>query len=238
MTPAHPRPRQIRHESGQPPPQKPSSPAGLPRSRTTATAPARRQTSAAQDIKREWPTGPLRDIVTRSHRGMSEQPPRAAVMHNYASSSTAGWGRNTGLHDVDKAKAYCTRAKSRSERMPVGRDRVEKEPDGDVLGGRVLGHSACLLAWVWASLGWHPACLVHGGAIGMCSPGPCVGPASRFGGLCAGQLTAERVKMRMAAAVMRIAQPARTSRLRAASVVVLVIPQMLCRPAPVRSSTP
>ena len=83
-----------------------------------------------------------------------------------------------------------------------------------------------------------PACLVHGGAIGSCSPGPCAGPASRFGWLCAGQFTAERVKTRMAAAVMRIAQPARTSRLRAASVVVLVSPQMSCSPAPVRSSTP
>ena len=94
--------------------------------------------------------------------------------------------------------------------------------------------SAC----VWASQGRHPTCLVHCGAIGTCSPGPCVGPASRFGGLCAGQFTAERVKTRMAAAVMRIAQPARTSRLRAASVVVLVSPQMSCSPAPVGSSTP
>jgi hypothetical protein len=71
-----------------------------------------------------------------------------------------------------------------------------------------------------------------------CSPGPRIGPASRFGWLCAGQFTAERVKTRMAAAVMRIAQPTRTSRLRAASVVVLVIPQMSCSPAPVWSSTP
>ncbi len=39
--------------------------------------------------------------------------------------------------------------------------------------------------------------------------------------MCAGQFTAERVKTRMAVAVMRMAQPARTSRLRAASVVVL-----------------
>ena len=83
-----------------------------------------------------------------------------------------------------------------------------------------------------------PACLVRRGAIGTCSPGPRVGPAEQVRGLCAGQFTAERVKTRMAAAVMRIAQPARTSRLRAASVVVLVIPQMLCSPAPVRSSTP
>jgi len=45
----------------------------------------------------------------------------------------------------------------------------------------------------------------------VCSPGPCVGPASGFGAVCAGQFTAERVKMRMAAAVMRIAQPARTA---------------------------
>jgi hypothetical protein len=82
------------------------------------------------------------------------------------------------------------------------------------------------------------ACLVHGSAIGTCSPGPCVGPASRFGWLCAGQFTAERVKTRMAVAVMRTAQPARTSRLRAAAVVVLVIPQMSCSPAPAWSSTP
>ena len=86
--------------------------------------------------------------------------------------------------------------------------------------------------------GRRPACLVRGGAIGTCSPGPCVGLAGRFGGLCAGQFTAERVKTRMAAAVVRIAQPARTSRLRAASVVVLVSPQMSCSPPPVRSSTP
>jgi hypothetical protein len=63
------------------------------------------------------------------------------------------------------------------------------------------------------------------------------GPGEQVWG-CAGQLTAERVKTRMAVAVMRVAQPARTSRLRAASVVVLVIPQMSCRPAPVWSSTP
>ncbi len=62
--------------------------------------------------------------------------------------------------------------------------------------------------------------------------------ARSFGWRCAGQFTAERVKTRIAAAVMRIAQPARTSRLRAASVVVLVIPQMSCSPAPVWSSTP
>jgi hypothetical protein len=61
---------------------------------------------------------------------------------------------------------------------------------------------------------------------------------ARWFGACAGQFTAERVKTRMAAAVVRIAQPARTSRLRAASVVVLVIPQMSCSPAPVWSSTP
>jgi len=51
-------------------------------------------------------------------------------------------------------------------------------------------------------------------------------------------VTAERVKTRMAAAVVRVAQPARTSRLRAASVVVLAGPQMSCRPAPVGSVTP
>jgi hypothetical protein len=72
----------------------------------------------------------------------------------------------------------------------------------------------------------------------MLLAGPVCGPGEQVRELCAGQFTAERVKTRMAAAVMRIAQPARTSRLRAASVVVLVIPQMLCRPAPVRSSTP
>jgi hypothetical protein len=64
------------------------------------------------------------------------------------------------------------------------------------------------------------------------------GPTGKFGWLCAGQFTAERVKTRMAAAVARVAQPARTSRLRAAPVVVLVVPQMLCRPAPAGSSTP
>jgi hypothetical protein len=68
--------------------------------------------------------------------------------------------------------------------------------------------------------------------------GPVCGPGGLVRGLCAGQFTAERVKTRMAAAVMRIAQPARTSRLRAASVVVLVSPQMSCSPAPVWSSTP
>jgi len=52
----------------------------------------------------------------------------------------------------------------------------------------------------------HPACPVHSGAIGCCSLGPCVGPASRFGWPYAGQFTAERVKTRMAAAVMSIAQ--------------------------------
>jgi hypothetical protein len=57
-------------------------------------------------------------------------------------------------------------------------------------------------------------------------------------GTVCGQFTAERVKTRMAAVVMRIAQPARTSRLRAASVVVLASPQMSCSPAPVWSSTP
>jgi hypothetical protein len=72
----------------------------------------------------------------------------------------------------------------------------------------------------------------------MLLAGPVRGPGEQVRGRCAGQVTAERVKTRMAAAVMRIAQPARTSRLRAASVVVLVIPQMSCRPAPVRSSTP
>ena len=100
------------------------------------------------------------------------------------------------------------------------------------------GRSGRLPALRRGFLGRHPTCLVHRGAIGTCSPGPCAGPASRFGGLCAGQFTAERVKTRMAAAVMRVAQPARTSRLRAASVVVLVIPQMSCSPAPVWSSTP
>jgi hypothetical protein len=111
------------------------------------------------------------------------------------------------------------------------------------------------MAMVWAVVSWswgiRPAYspvygLPRGGAVpaGACwrdrnvLAGPVRGPASRFGGLCAGQFTAERVKTRMAAAVMSIAQPARTSRLRAASVVVLVIPQMLCRPAPVWSSTP
>ena len=68
--------------------------------------------------------------------------------------------------------------------------------------------------------------------------GPVRGPGEQVRGLCAGQFTAERVKTRMAAVVMRVAQPARTSRLRAASVVVLVIPQMSCSPAPVWSSTP
>src|SRR5262249_54981173 len=53
-----------------------------------------------------------------------------------------------------------------------------------------------------------------------------------------GQVTAERWKTRTAAAVMRIAQAARTSRLMLASALVLAIPQMSCRPAPVRSSTP
>ena len=68
--------------------------------------------------------------------------------------------------------------------------------------------------------------------------GPVCGPGEQVWGLCAGQLTAEWVKTRMAAAVVRVAQPARTSMLRAASVVVLVIPQMSCSPAPVWSSTP
>src|SRR5260370_20854515 len=56
------------------------------------------------------------------------------------------------------------------------------------------------------------------GAIGTCSPGPFVGPASTFGRLYAGQLSAERAKTRVAAAVLRTSQPARTGRLRAASV--------------------
>jgi len=78
-----------------------------------------------------------------------------------------------------------------------------------------------------------------GSAIGTCSPPQAQAWARRAGsGLYSGQFTAERVKTRMAAAVMRIAQPARTSRLRAASVVVLAGPQMSCRPAPVWSSTP
>lgn len=72
----------------------------------------------------------------------------------------------------------------------------------------------------------------------MVLAGPMRGPGEQVRGAVCGQFTAERVKTRMAAAVMRIAQPARTSRLRAASVVVLVIPQMSCRPAPVWSSTP
>ena len=49
--------------SGLPPPQKPSSPAGLPRSRATATAPARRQTSAAQDIKPRRLRPGLSDLI-------------------------------------------------------------------------------------------------------------------------------------------------------------------------------
>ena len=64
----------------------------------------------------------------------------------------------------------------------------------------------------------------------MLLAGPMRGPGGQVrGAVCAGQFTAERVKTRMAAAVMRMAQPARTSRLRVASVVVLVIPQMSCR---------
>ncbi len=119
----------------------------------------------------------------------------------------------------------------------MGGDRAEKEPVGDALGSRVLGHSGRLPALRRGFLG--PARhLLHRGAIGTCSPGLCAGLASRFGGLCAGQFTAERVKTRMAAVVIRVAQPARTSRLRAASVVVLAIPQMSCSPAPVWSSTP
>ena len=51
-------------------------------------------------------------------------------------------------------------------------------------------------------------------------------------------VTAERVKMRMEAAVMSAAQAARTSMLSAASVVVLEKPQISCSPAPVRSRTP
>ena len=51
----------------------------------------------------------------------------------------------------------------------------------------------------------------------MVLAGPVRGPGEQVRGVCAGQFTAERVKTRMAAAVMRIAQPARTSRLRAAS---------------------
>jgi hypothetical protein len=47
-----------------------------------------------------------------------------------------------------------------------------------------------------------------------------------------GYVTAERVKTWMAAAVTTIAQAPRTRRLRAASAVVLVNPQMLCSPAP------
>jgi len=64
------------------------------------------------------------------------------------------------------------------------------------------------------------------------------GPASSPGWLCAGQLTAERWNTRMDAAVISTAQPARTSRLRAASAVVLLMPQMSCRPTPPRLSTP
>jgi hypothetical protein len=77
-------------------------------------------------------------------------------------------------------------------------------------------------------------CIVAGSERARRAPGW----ARRAGSGGAGQFTAERVKTRMAAVVVRMAQPARTSRLRAASVVVLVIPQMLCSPAPVWSSTP
>jgi hypothetical protein len=100
-----------------------------------------------------------------------------------------------------------------------------------------FGPFACLCAGLLARAG-ALGCLVRRGAVGTCPPGPCAGLADRFGWVCGGQFTAERVKTRMAAAVMRVAQPARTSRLRAASVVVLAGPQMSCSPAPVRSSTP
>jgi hypothetical protein len=106
--------------------------------------------------------------------------------------------------------------------------------------------------WAVVSWGIRPVCLPAYGAFLAPAPhlpgalwrdrslfaGPMGGPGEQVRGLCAGQFTAEWVKTWMAVAVVRVAQLARTSRLRAASVVVLVIPQMSCSPAPVWSSTP
>ncbi len=123
--------------------------------------------------------------------------------------------------------------------------RDSRRGSGRVTRRQCLDHSARVVvaASPWTPRGRScsqidPICAHRGLRSWPCLPGLVYGPGKPPGWLCAGQLTAERLNTRMDAAVTSTAQPARTSRLREASALVLLMPQMSCRPAPPWPSTP